>query len=214
VDARAEVRVLVLRGAGGRAFVAGTDIGQFREFAGGTDGIAYERRVERVLARLEAVRVPTVAVVEGYAVGGGMALAAACDLRLATPDAQFGVPVARTLGNCLSMENYARLVALLGAARTLDLVLTASWLTAADARAAGFVTAVVETGELDAAVADLCATLARHAPLTMWATRQAVHRLRRPVKGDDLIAAVYGSRDFRHGVAAFLDKRPPEWEGA
>ncbi len=215
VDARPDIRVLVLRGAGGRAFVAGTEIAQFSAFRSGTDGIAYERRIERIIGRLEAVRVPTVAVVEGYAVGGGLSLAAACDLRIATPSAQFGVPVARTLGNCLSMGTHARLVALLGEARTVEMVLTASFLSASEALEARFVTAVVEPDELEAAVARLCETLSGHAPLTMWATKQAVRRLRaRAGDGEDLIATVYGSQDFRDGVAAFLAKRRPEWHGA
>ena len=112
------VRVLVLRGAGGKAFVAGTDIGQFVSFDSGSDGVAYEEKMERIVGRLERVRKPTIAQVEGYAVGGGLAIAAACDLRVCTPEARFGMPIARTLGNCLSLDNYARLVALVGPGRT------------------------------------------------------------------------------------------------
>ena len=116
VDADDEVRVLALRGAGGKAFVAGTDIAQFRGFSG-EDGLRYEATIDRIVGRLERVAKPTVAMVEGYAVGGGLALAGACDLRVCTPEARFGMPIARTLGNCLSIENYARLAALLGESR-------------------------------------------------------------------------------------------------
>jgi enoyl-CoA hydratase len=213
VDADEDVRVLVLRGAGGRAFVAGTDITQFQEFRGAEDGLAYEERLDRVVGRLETVRVPTVAAISGYAVGGGLSIAAACDLRICTPESRFGVPVARTLGNCLSMATYARLAAIIGTARTLHLILTASLFTADDALAAGLVCEV--TGELDERVRELAGTLSRHAPLTMRATKEAMRRLRTANLPDtaDLVAACYGSADFAEGVRAFVEKRPPVWTG-
>jgi enoyl-CoA hydratase/carnithine racemase len=215
IDADEKVRVAVLRGAGGQAFVAGTDIRQFLEFSTAEDGLAYERRIEQVLDRLERVRVPTIAVVQGYAVGGGLALAAACDMRIGTPGAKFGLPIARTLGNCVSMRTYARLVDLVGSARTLSIIYTATFLPAAGALAAGLVTEVVAEEDLDARLLDLCDQLSSHAPLTMWASKQAVRRLRdaRLPDGDDLIAACYGSEDFHEGVRAFVDKRPPRWLG-
>ena len=139
----------MLRGAGEKAFVAGTDIKQFLEFKSGEDGISYEERMERVVGRLERVRKPTVAVVDGYAIGGGLSIAAVCDLRLCTPDAKFGIPIARTLGNCLSIENYARLMALIGPARTKELILTARTFSAEEALAAGLATKIVPVSELD-----------------------------------------------------------------
>jgi enoyl-CoA hydratase/carnithine racemase len=138
-DRDESVKALVLRGAGGRAFVSGTDIASFRDFHSGDDGIAYERRIARVVNRLEEVRVPTVAAVEGYCVGGGLAIASVCDLRVATRSSRFGMPIARTLGNCLSMNSVSLLVTHLGPARTLDLVLRARLLDAPAAHAAGFV---------------------------------------------------------------------------
>jgi len=99
VDSDASLRVLVLRGAGGKAFVAGTDIAQFQNFSDRDDGVKYEERLDRVLDRLERVTKPTIAQVQGVAAGGGCAIAFACDLRVATPDASFGIPIARTLGN-------------------------------------------------------------------------------------------------------------------
>ncbi|MGH3628051.1 MAG: enoyl-CoA hydratase, partial [Sciscionella sp.] len=143
VDGDERVRVVVLRGAGGKAFVAGTDIRQFAEFEDGADGVAYEARIDKVVRRLEAVRIPTIALIDGYAVGGGLSLAAACDLRICTPDARFGLPIARTLGNCVSVRTCARLVSLIGAARTLQLVYTAALLSVQEAREAGLVTEVV-----------------------------------------------------------------------
>ena len=125
VDADDAIKVMVLRGAGGKAFVAGTDIRQFAEFKSAQDGLVYEARIDAVLDRLEAVRKPTIALVDGFAMGSGLAISAACDLRVITPDAKFGMPIARTVGNCLSMGNYARLAQALGAPRLKDLMFRA-----------------------------------------------------------------------------------------
>ncbi len=213
VDGSPEVRVAVLRGAGGKAFVAGTDINHFRGFHGAEDGIEYERGIEAVLGRLEEVTVPTVAVVDGYATGGGLAIAAACDLRICTANAKFGLPIAKTLGNCVSMPTYARLVHLIGAARTLHLIYTAGFVGAEEAVRIGLASEVVT--DLDTRLSELIAALAGHAPLTMRASKIALRRLRNHAlpPDDDLISLCYGSDDFREGVAAFLDKRPPRWRG-
>jgi enoyl-CoA hydratase len=215
VDKNPEVRVAVLRGAGGKAFVSGTDINHFRDFRGAADGLAYERRVESVLARLEEVTVPTIAVVEGYATGGGLSIAAACDLRICSPNARFGLPIARTLGNCVSMATYARLERLIGTARTLWLIYTAGFVDAAEAVRIGLASELVADAELDARVAELCTTIAGHAPLTIRVSKTALRRLRDHglPPDEDLISLCYGSDDFAEGVAAFLDKRPPRWQG-
>jgi enoyl-CoA hydratase/carnithine racemase len=212
-DADDEVRALVLRGAVG-AFVAGTDIAEFRAFSSGDDGLAYEATIDRIVGRLEAVRKPTVALIDGYAVGGGLALAAACDLRICTPEAKFALPIARTLGNCLSMANYARLVALIGEGRVKDLVFTARTVGAEEALAIGLATEVVPDGE--ERVAELCDRMAGHAPITLRATKEALRRLREAglPGGDDLVVEAYGSADFKDAVQAFAEKRAPEWRGA
>src|SRR6266852_3069327 len=150
------VRVAVFRGAGGKSFIAGTDIAQFQAFRSGEDGIAYEAKMEGYLAGLEALPVPTLAVVEGFAIGGGLAIAACCDLRIGTPDARFGVPIARTLGNCLSVANYARLVAGLGASRAKRVLLLAENLSAEEALAGGLLSEIVEVPDLDRSIAELC----------------------------------------------------------
>ena len=203
-DADDAVRAVVLRGAGGRAFVAGTDIAQFTEFGSGEDGLRYEAEIDRIVGRLEAVRKPTVALVDGFAMGSGLALAAACDLRICTPAARFGLPIARTVGNCLSMANYARLAALLGEARLKELVFTARAIEAEEALAIGLATEVVANAE--ARVVELCDTLASHAPVTMRVTKEALRRLRATglPDGDDLVRETYASPDFRERVAAFL----------
>jgi enoyl-CoA hydratase/carnithine racemase len=218
-DSEDGIRAMVLRGAGGKAFVSGTDIGQFAGFDGAA-GVAYEQRITRVLRRLEDVTVPTVAAVQGYCVGGGLALAASCDLRLATTSSRFGIPTARTLGNCLAMHTYALLVAHLGPSRTLDMLLRARMLTAEQAHAAGFVAELVDAdgtdgSALDDALERTLETLAGHAPLTMWATKQALVRLRRAnlPPSDDLTERVYGSADFAEGVRLFGTGQRPEWTG-
>jgi enoyl-CoA hydratase len=209
------LRAAVFRGAGGKAFIAGTDIAQFQAFRGGDDGIAYEDKMEGILGGIEALPVPTLAVIEGFAIGGGLAIAAACDLRIATPGSRFGVPIARTLGNCLSIANYARLVAALGASRAKRMLLLAENLSAEEALAAGFLGEIVEARDLDRRVGELCSRLAQHAPITMRVSKQAIGRLLHAglPDGDDLVRACYGSDDFRLGVAAFVDKREPRWTG-
>ncbi|WP_157247027.1 enoyl-CoA hydratase/isomerase family protein [Nonomuraea typhae] len=214
-DSDPGIKLMTLSGAGGRAFVAGTDISQFTAFAGGQDGIAYERKVQRIVDRLEQVRVPTLAVVRGYCVGGGLVVAAACDLRIATPDARFGAPIAKTLGNCLSMNTHSLLVHHLGPARTLDMLLRARMFSGEEASAAGFVAELCSPDDLDVRQAEVERRLLAHAPLSMWAAKEAVRRLRVAglPGGDDIVAAVFGSDDFRAAVPAFLAKEKVAWQG-
>jgi enoyl-CoA hydratase/carnithine racemase len=209
------LRVAVFRGAGGKSFIAGTDIAQFQAFRGGEDGIAYEEKMEGYLTAVETLPVPTLAVVEGFAIGGGLAIAAACDLRVATPGSRFGVPIARTLGNCLSIANYARLVAGLGASRAKKVLLLAENLTGEEALAGGFLSEIVAPAELDARVAELTSRLAQHAPITMRVSKEAIRRLLHAglPDGDDLVRACYGSDDFKLGLNAFVEKRTPQWTG-
>lgn len=207
------IRVAVLRGAGDQAFVAGTDIEQFQAFKSGEDGIAYEQRVDDFVSTLENLPIPTIAVVQGWAVGGGMALANACDLRLATPGSRFGVPIGRTLGNCLSAANLRRLCLKLGQPWVSRMLLAAETPTA-ETLPSGYVE-IVPPEKLEDHVAQLAGHIAGLAPLTLQATKQALRRLNQCPAADDsdLIAQVYGSRDFREGVAAFVAKRKPVWSG-
>jgi enoyl-CoA hydratase len=215
IAADPKVKVATIRGAGGEAFVAGTDIAQFEHFNGADDGVAYEKIIDANIGLIERLPMPTIAIVEGWAIGGGLAICAACDFRIATPSAAFGLPIARTLGNCLSMDNTARVVAGFGAARAKRMLLLAETIGAAEALACGFVTVIAEPAELDTAAAGMCMRLASHAPLTMRVSKEAIRRLTNEglPSGEDLIRTCYGSLDFHAGVAAFLAKKRPEWTG-
>jgi enoyl-CoA hydratase/carnithine racemase len=216
VDADDAARVLVLRGAGGKAFAAGTDISQFTTFRTAEDGLEYERNLDRWVDRVERVKKPVIAEVQGDAAGGGFEIVTVCDLRIATPDARFGAPIARTLGNCVSMDAYARLLDAFGPSRLKDLLFTARLLTAEQAHAAGFVHEIVTADRIQAHVRELARRLSEHAPITMRVTKEAIRRIqaaRRPGGGEDLIATAYGSADFHEGVRAFLEKRKPRWTG-
>ena len=211
------VRVLIIRGAGG-AFAAGTDVSQFREFTNGDAGVAYERRLDAVIDRIERVAVPTIAEVDGAAVGGGCAIAMACDFRICSERARFGVPVSRTLGNCLSIANTARMVDLLGVAATKDLLLSGRLVDANEAYQRGLATLVLPVDQLAAETIKIAAELSTRAPSTIKATKAMLLRLRehrRPAAGsaDDILRECYGSDDFREGVAAFLDGRKPRFSG-
>jgi len=211
------IKVLAFRGAGDKAFASGTDINQFRAFKTPQDALDYEARIDRVLGELERCRVPTIAAINGACTGGGAGIAACCDLRIGTKTARIGFPIARTLGNCLSMSNISRLTALVGPARVKDLIFTARLLAADEALSVGLLNEVVEDGAALQVRADaLAAQIAGQAPLTMNATKQALARLMRRLtrdEGEDLILMCYMSQDFREGLDAFLNKRPPHWKG-
>ena len=211
-----DARVLILTGAGEKAFAAGTDINQFRAFSGADDALAYEAKIDRVLGTLERCPVPTIAAIAGACTGGGAAIAAACDMRIASATARFGFPIARTLANCLSMSNLARFSALVGTARVIEMVYTARLFSAAEAQSAGLVSEVLpDQAALEARATELATLLAGHAPLTMRATKEALRRLRDNLPPDeDLIRLCYTSADFREGMDAFLTKRAPVWQGA
>lgn len=218
VDHDAGVRVFILRGAGGKAFVAGTDIEQFTSFNRAEDGARYEERLDAMLARLERVTKPTIAQVQGVAAGGGCAIALTCDLRLATPESTFGVPIARTLGNCLSGATYSRLVDLLGPAGVKDLLFTGRLIGATEAHARGLVNRIVPADDLERETESYALEIASNAPLTIRATKEMLRRIAEKRRLDagadrDLVEMCYTSADFKEGVSAFLAKRPPKWTG-
>jgi enoyl-CoA hydratase len=212
-----EAKALVITGAGDKAFAAGTDIAQFRDFKSGEDGIAYERKMDHILDTIERCPVPTIAAVAGFCTGGGAAIAAACDFRIAAASAQFGFPIARTLGNCLSMGNYARLTALIGPQRVKEMILLARLVDGRTALQIGLVSELLpDVTALHARAEAIALTLAGHAPITMRTTKEALRRLQARLAAeniDDLIRHTYASADFKEGMEAFLQKRPPRWSG-
>jgi enoyl-CoA hydratase len=211
------IKVLVFQGAGDKAFASGTDINQFRAFKTPEHAIEYESRIDRVLTALEECRVPTIAAINGACTGGGAGIAACCDLRIGTKTTKMGFPIARTLGNCLSMSNINRLAALIGPARVKDLIFTARLIGADEAASAGLLSEVVEDlAGLQRRADELAMLIAGNAPLTLSAIKQALARLQKRLsreEGQDLILMCYMSRDFREGLDAFLNKRQPQWSG-
>jgi enoyl-CoA hydratase/carnithine racemase len=214
-EGNAGARVVIMRGAGGEAFVAGTDIAQFRHFSGGDDGVGYEARIDAGIGLVERLPMPTVAVIEGWAVGGGLAIATACDFRIASPKARFGVPIAKTLGNTLSAQNLAKLRAAWGLQPVRRMLLLAQILDADAALACGFLEGVYAPEALDCAAKDLCDRLAALAPVTQRVVKESLRRqtVEAVADTDDLVRECYGSEDFREGVEAFVGKRPPQWKG-
>lgn len=211
------LRCVIVTGAGGKAFAAGTDISLFRDFDGAKDGLAYESKMDGILADIEACPVPMIAAISGACTGGGAAIAAVCDIRIATVDMAFGFPIARTLGNCLSIASLQRLNALLGAGRTKEILMTARLIKAGEAERIGLVTELHDDFDaLTARARELAGQIAGFAPVTLNVTKRMYQRMNaaQPVIDDeDLIAFCYGSGDFREGLDAFLTKRKAEWKG-
>ncbi len=216
-DNDSSVKVLLLTGAGEKAFAAGTDISQFQDFSTAEHALEYESRIERVLTALENCRVPSIAAIAGVCTGGGFSIAGCCDLRIGAANARFGVPIGRTLGNCLSISNYARLAALLGPARVKDIIFTARLIEAEEACKIGLLGEVLPNYEtLQSRATELARTVASQAPLTLQVTKEALRRIKEKMSPEDdreLILKCYMSKDFREGMDAFLNKRPPKWTG-
>jgi enoyl-CoA hydratase/carnithine racemase len=209
------LRVVVVRGAGGKALSSGTDIGVLASFESAEDGIAYESDMDRYLGLLASVPVPTLAAIEGLAVGGGLNVAVACDIRIATDDARFGAPVGRTLGSCMSMRNVAALCAVFGVPRVKRMLMLGQTLGTEEVLQTGFLARTAPRETFDAVLGETIEMLRANAPITQRVTKAEIARLS-PVSfpnGDDLIAACYGSDDFRNAVEAFFDKRKPVWQG-
>jgi enoyl-CoA hydratase len=211
------VRAILMTGAGDKAFAAGTDISQFRTFDKEEDALQYEERIDRVMNAIERCPVPTIAAIHGACTGGGASIAACCDLRIASRAMRYGFPVARTLGNCLSLGSYNRLVYLVGAALVKDIVFRARLIEADEALARGLISELYQDQAMLMQKAEEIARLvASHAPLTLEATKEALLRLRPKIahgEGNDIVLRCYMSQDFREGMDAFLNKRKPVWKG-
>jgi len=222
---RPDVRVAIFRGAGGEAFVSGTDISQFLEFKDGDDGVRYEALIDAHVSAMETLPMPTIAVIEGLAIGGGLVMAAACDFRLSTPGARFGLPIAKTVGNCLSMANVTRLANQIGLANLNRMLLAARLLTAEELAPTGFVEQIVAPNEIATAADALALRLSALAPITQRVSKAGIRRWVQSglhdtrlwnsdqKDGSDLVRAAYASQDFKEGVAAFTQRRTPVWKG-
>ena len=220
VDRDDAIKVLILRGAGDKAFVSGTDISQFTAFKENKDAIEYERKLEQLISRLESVKKPVVAAIQGVAVGAGAALALVSDLRYCTPESRLGFPIARTLGNCLSVAIHSRIIDAIGPTKTKELMFRARLVGAQEALQLGLVNEIFEADQLSQQVRQIAEEISQHAPLTLQVTKEAVRRLQyhrravgQDILGEDLIVRAYMSEDFREGVAAFLAKRKPHFRG-
>ena len=208
-------RVAILRGAGGKSFISGSDIAQFSTFTSGDDGIRYEEGIDSYLAPLAMLPIPTIAVIDGMAIGGGLAIATCCDFRISSPDARFGVPIAKTLGNCLSASNLAWLVAHLGVNIVKRMLLLAELVTAPELVQQGYLLATYPAKALESEANQLADRLMKLAPITQKSSKQTLARLITNNLPDcsDLIRECYGSADFKNGVTSFLDGKPPIWTG-
>jgi enoyl-CoA hydratase len=211
-----ELRVAIFRGAGGKSFVSGSDIAQFSTFKGGQDGVRYEQGIDDYLAPLATLPIPTIAVIDGMAVGGGLAIASCCDFRISTPDAKFGVPIAKTLGNCLSAGNIAWLVAHLNINIVKRMLLLAEMVSAQELLKHGYLLATHEQDQLGHEANKLADRLSKLAPITQKSSKLVLARLIKSQLPDcnDLISETYGSNDFKGGVAAFLQGHSPIWTGS
>ena len=210
-----KIRVAIFRGAGGKSFVSGSDIAQFASFKSGDDGVRYEEGIDSYLAPLANLPIPTIAVIDGMAVGGGLAIASCCDFRLSSPGAKFGVPIAKTLGNCLSAANIAWLVAHLDINIVKRMLLLAEMISAEELAKHGYVFAIHKQDQLSQEAENLAERLSKLAPITQKSSKLVLARLIKNNLPDcnDLISETYGSADFKNGVAAFLEGVPPTWIG-
>jgi enoyl-CoA hydratase/carnithine racemase len=217
IAADPDIRVATFRGVGGKAFISGTDIAKFAAYSTGAQGGEYEREIDECMAAVDAIPCTTIAVVEGWAVGGGLNISSACDFRIATADAKFGSPIGRTIGNCLSAASVARIGGAVGVQFAKRMVLLGEFLAADQLLASGFLIDIVERDAIDDRLAALCQRAAENAPLTTRATKETIRQMTFGdlPKIDALIDQVYGSADFRRGVADFLAKtrRVPDWTG-
>ena len=207
-----QIRVAIFRGAGDKAFVSGSDIQQFIDLK---ENEAYEVAVDHIFKSLQHLPIPTIALIEGLAVGSGLLIATACDFRISTPDARFGIPVAKTLGNCLSPSNLSWISAHLGIPMVKKMLLTAELVRAPELLSSGYLYQTASPEEISHTVDALANKMAALAPLTQKSSKIILARLMESNLPDctELMRETYNSADFKEGVNAFLDGRPPKWTG-
>ncbi|MGQ0512550.1 MAG: enoyl-CoA hydratase [Betaproteobacteria bacterium] len=219
LDANPAVRVIVFKGKGEKAFISGADISQFEKLRGTAEAqVEYSRAVENAYLAPMRAQKPVIASIRGICIGGGLGLAASCDLRICAEDAVFRMPAAR-LGLGYSATGVRRFMNVIGAANTLEIFATAKKFGAAEALRMGFVSRVVPVAGLDAAVAETCRMIGENAPLTVAAAKFAVQQgLKDPEERDmakaaRMVEACFASEDHKEGRKAFMEKRTPQFHG-
>lgn len=220
INQDSSVRAVVITGVSGKrpAFMAGADFDTLNEVSDGGDCLALERNSELLASAIEDMTMTTIAAMSGICVGAGAILASCCDIRIAAPSLKFGLPIARSVGNCLTIKNYARLEDMLGVALCKDMIFSADLLNAQTLDSVGAVRRIVPEAQLHFEAQEIADSVSELAPLTLWATKTALQRLRQARVPDDadqdLLETCYHSDDFQEAVNAFQAKRKPEWSGS
>lgn len=219
LDRDSAIRVIVLEGDGERAFVSGSDISQFEsERSSGDRQAVYNAAVDAAHAAPARCVKPVVAKIRGICYGGGVGLAAGCDLLLCASDARFRIPAAR-MGIGYPPSSIKRLIGLIGAQQTLDILASARAFDAQEAARIGLVARVIDVARFDADVGEVLGQIAQNAPLTVRAVKRAIREQQSNPSAppsDALlrdITACFDSADYREGARAFMEKRPPRFEG-
>lgn len=218
-EADPEIRVIVLKGAGGKAFVAGADISQFEAQRGNPTSVAaYEDATTLAFETIARAERPTIAMIDGYCIGGGLGIALSCDLRFAAEGSTFGIPAAK-LGLAYAASGTRRLVDVVGPAYAKEIFFTARRFTCDEALGMGLVNRVFTRETLEAQTRDTCAIVSENAPLTVMTAKKIVDETRKPAENfdphycDQLIARCFGSEDYAEGRKAFMEKRKPVFKG-
>ena len=214
------VRVMVVSGAGGKAFASGADISKFKDERQEAAAVAhYQTTTQKAYEAIQAMPIPTIAMIRGYCIGGGTAAAVCCDIRICTENAKFGVPAAK-LGLGYGLHRAKPLFDLVGPAYAKEMFFTGRNFDAREAEKMGLVNRVVADDQLEAVVAEMTQTIAANAPLTVRCAKIVVGELlkdpdRRDVAATErAVEACFASRDYKEGQAAFMEKRKPRFIGA